>query len=87
MLHYHAGVRTTIEITEEQREALAKLAAERGEKGFSRFVQEALDRYLREQKSNAEKIKASLAALDSFSEKEVDDMEEAVRAVRSGKWR
>jgi len=56
-MHVHViqirGVRTTVEISDAQRAALLKLAAERGEKGFSRLVGEALDRYL-----------AELAALD-----------------------
>jgi metal-responsive CopG/Arc/MetJ family transcriptional regulator len=39
-------VRTTVELTDRQRAALRKLAAERGEKGFSRLVQEAIEHYL-----------------------------------------
>ena len=87
MLHYNAAMRTTVEITEEQRQALAKLAAERGERGFSRFVQDALDKYLHEQTTKSEKAKNALAALDSFTGKEADTMEKAVQATRSGKWR
>ena len=39
-------MRTTIEITEEQRAELLKLAAIRGHNGFSQLVQEALNEYL-----------------------------------------
>lgn len=39
-------VRTTIEISDMQRVKLIALAAQRGEKGFSRLVQAAIDAYL-----------------------------------------
>jgi predicted nucleic acid-binding protein len=39
-------MRTTVEITADQRARLLELAARRGEKGFSRLVQEALDEFL-----------------------------------------
>ena len=39
-------MRTTVEITSAQRARLLALAARRGDKGFSRLVQEALDAYL-----------------------------------------
>lgn len=39
-------MRTTIELSEAHRAVLLRLAAERGERGFSRFVAEALDAYL-----------------------------------------
>jgi hypothetical protein len=43
---YHAGMRTTVEITEEQHKALVALARQRGLRGFSPIVEEALDAYL-----------------------------------------
>lgn len=43
---YGKDMRTTVEISDEQRGRLLELAARRGEKGFSRIVQEALDAYL-----------------------------------------
>ncbi|MBI5244905.1 MAG: hypothetical protein HY922_14660 [Elusimicrobia bacterium] len=39
-------MRTTIELTDEQRGALLELAGRRGLRGYSSLVQEALDRYL-----------------------------------------
>jgi hypothetical protein len=47
-------MRTTIEITDHQRARLLDLAARRGAKGFSRFVQEALDDYLRKVDARSE---------------------------------
>ena len=40
------GVRTTVEIPDVQRARLLELAVRRGEKGFSRLIQEAVDRLL-----------------------------------------
>ncbi len=40
-------MRTTIEMKPEHRAKLLELAAHRGAKGFSQFVSEALDAYLR----------------------------------------
>lgn len=40
------AMRTTIELPDEQRAKLLELAARRGEKGFSKLVQEAVAEYL-----------------------------------------
>lgn len=40
------GMRTTIEIDDDKLVKLKKLAAERGERGFSGLIDEALERYL-----------------------------------------
>ena len=49
-MHVHACeygcMRTTVEITDAQRAGLLELAARRGEKGFSRLVQEAVEAIL-----------------------------------------
>jgi hypothetical protein len=41
-------MRTTVELRDDQRAALAALASRRGMRGYSGLVQEALDLYLRE---------------------------------------
>jgi predicted DNA-binding protein len=41
-------VRTTIELSDEHRARLLALAAERGEKGFSSVIAEAVDQYLQQ---------------------------------------
>ena len=53
-------MRTTIELTDEQRAALLAKAARRGMRGYSQLVQEALARYLSlPAPSSARKPKAS----------------------------
>ncbi len=79
-------MRTTVEITDEQRAHLLKLATERGEKGFSGLVQEALELYLRENQARRERTTAARATLGSFTEKEAELLRQSVRDLR-GRWR
>jgi len=53
-------MRTTIEISPEHRTRLMELAARRGEKGFSKLVQQALDAYLKSQTGEEEKRRHAL---------------------------
>jgi Arc/MetJ family transcription regulator len=79
-------MRTTIEITDSQRAQLLKLAAERGEKGFSSLVQEALDRYLAEQGSRNDRVAAALKLEGALDLEAGDQLEASVRLIRST-WR
>jgi len=86
-MHVHAhGMRTTIELSDEQRAELLRIAGERGEKGFSRIVQEAIEEYLRGRKAAADRTKAALAVLGTLSEPSAARLEETVRELRSS-WR
>lgn len=86
MQYSFRAMRTTIDIPDEQRAKLLKLAAERGEKGFSRLVQEALERYLDEAEEHEQRVQAALGALGTLSEEEAAVLEESVRRLR-GSWR
>jgi predicted CopG family antitoxin len=79
-------MRTTVEITDEQRSELLKLAARRGEKGFSALIREALDLYMRQHRARREAVAKALQAQGSFSGEEADALEASVRKLR-GKWR
>lgn len=79
-------MRTTVELTEEQRGELLKLAAQRGLKGFSQIVQEALDSYLRGQQGKQDLIEAALGLKGSFSGKTADEFEERIAEIRK-RWR
>lgn len=89
-MHMHAGhassMRTTIEIRDEQRARLLELAARRGEKGFSRLVQEAVDRYLDELDARDDRIAEALAVVGSLEEEAADHLEAVVGEIR-GSWR
>lgn len=79
-------MRTTIELSEEQRAALLHLAAKRGMKGFSQIVQEALARFLEEQASRQEVIDEAMALRGSLKGRAGDELSETVEQIRSH-WR
>jgi len=89
-MHVHVGVneamRTTVDITDEQRARLLELAARRGEKGFSILVQEALDLYFEAGAERGERVRLALAALGSLNDAAADRLEASARRLRE-RWR
>lgn len=89
-MHVHAChrpiMRTTIEIPDSQRARLLELAARRGEKGFSRLIQEAVDRLLIEDETRAVRVKAALALEGSMLDETADELTASVGSIRSN-WR
>jgi metal-responsive CopG/Arc/MetJ family transcriptional regulator len=79
-------MRTTIELTDQQRAKLLEIAAERGEKGFSHLVREAVDRYLQEEASRRARVEEARSVLGTLSEEEADELIQSVRKIRSS-WR
>lgn len=79
-------MRTTIEITDEQRARLLELAARRGEKGFSRLIQEALDQYLRALDERREARTLALGLRGSFKADEAERLRDETARLR-GSWR
>ncbi|MEX0789857.1 MAG: hypothetical protein WD178_03685 [Actinomycetota bacterium] len=77
-------MRTTVEITSVQHEALNALAKRRGFRGFSQLVQEALDVYLQTLGDSETKLLLSLeGSLNEQQEAEMRSRIEDARAV----WR
>jgi metal-responsive CopG/Arc/MetJ family transcriptional regulator len=79
-------MRTTIELTENQRAELLRLAAKRGLKGFSHLVQEALDEYLQNESKKLGLIEAALGLKGVFKGKSSEEFEQRTLAIRSD-WR
>jgi metal-responsive CopG/Arc/MetJ family transcriptional regulator len=79
-------MRTTVEIDDDQRSELLKLAAQRGEKGFSSVIREALDLYLRQHRARKEAVEQALKLQGSFSDDEADALEASVLQLRET-WR
>jgi hypothetical protein len=79
-------MRTTIEIPDSQRARLLELAARRGEKGFSRLIQEAVERLLSEDETRAVRVKAALALEGSMTDETADELTASVGRIRSN-WR
>lgn len=76
-------MRTTVELTEEQRALLHAIAARRGWRGYSRVVQEAIDFYL---KHHAEAESARRILLDrkgAWSAEEAERTRKALRELRA----
>jgi hypothetical protein len=77
-------MRTTIDMSDGHRAALLRLAAERGEKGFSRLVGEAIDSYLAGRgggdRAGALRLRGVLSA------KGAEALHKRVRAIREN-WR
>lgn len=65
-------MRTTVEIRDEQRVALAALAAKRGLRGYSELIQEAIDLYLEQSEGND--MEALLALQGSITDAEAEEM-------------
>jgi Arc/MetJ-type ribon-helix-helix transcriptional regulator len=79
-------MRTTVEITDEQRARLLQIAASRGQKGFSGLVQEAIDLLLERESHRATQVQRALEALGSVRSAEADEMLAIAKESRS-KWR
>ncbi|MCK6556987.1 hypothetical protein L6Q96_20785 [Candidatus Binatia bacterium] len=79
-------MRTTIEITEQQRGELLKIASSRGEKGFSSVVREAVDLYLRVHASRQDAVRAALGVRGALAGQEGEALKADVAAIRR-RWR
>jgi hypothetical protein len=82
---YIGQVRTTIELRDDQRDALADLARKRGERGYSALVQEAVDQFLRS--SREADRERRLAAFDDAFGSISDEAAEHMRATIRDRWR
>ncbi len=89
-MHAHAcqssPVRTTIEISDENRSKLLELAARRGEKGFSHLVDEAVTRYLGGLEEREKAKKKAIALKGSLLAAEADELRGNTKMIRGG-WR
>jgi len=79
-------MRTTIEIKDEHRAKLLELAARRGEKGFSRLVGEAIERYLESLEDEEQAREDALELRGALSDEQADELEARVGALRES-WR
>jgi Arc/MetJ family transcription regulator len=80
------SMRTTVEIDDAQRAELLRLAAQRGEKGFSSVIREALELYIRQHRAKKALVAQALELEGSFSDEEADALESSVRKLRET-WR
>ena len=77
-------MRTTVEITDEQHRALSAIAQRRGVRGFSTLVQEALDGYLTNLKTDEVDLLLGLEGV--LTESDAEEMRSRINDVRTT-WR
>ena len=79
-------MRTTIDLRDEQKAELIKIAASRGLVDFSAVVQDAVDAYLRSVKVRSELVRAAQAVRGALDDIDTNELEQRVLALR-GSWR
>jgi len=79
-------MRTTIELKNESRAKLLEVAATRGEKGFSRLINEAVDLYLKTAAADRERRRAALSLRGRLGNEEARALRTATAALRES-WR
>ncbi|HTS67882.1 MAG TPA: hypothetical protein VMO17_02775 [Terriglobia bacterium] len=79
-------MRTTIELKPEHRSRLLAIAAQRGEKGFSSLINEAVDSYLSEEAERVRKRERALQLRGVLTQKEAAELRKRAAALRAS-WR
>ncbi len=79
-------MRTTIELANERRARLLELAAQRGEKGFSALVREAIEVYLRSLEERVSRQRRALALEGTLRAAEAKALRERTNTLRR-EWR
>ncbi len=79
------GSRTTIGLSRELRRKLVDLAAQRGERGFTKIVADALEAYFRTAADDVKRREELLALEGSITEEEAEETLEGIRRARV--WR
>jgi metal-responsive CopG/Arc/MetJ family transcriptional regulator len=79
-------MRTTVEMKPQHRSALLALAARRGEKGFSSVLAEAIEEYLKEERTRVQRRKELLSLAGSLSAEEAKSLRSAAASLREN-WR
>jgi len=75
MMHYNAYMRTTIELSDPVYRRLKSVAIDRGMRGFSPIVEEALSEYFRSELQRSRLTGAITAAEGAWSEEDVAEWE------------
>jgi len=79
-------MRTTVELSEDLIAALHALAVRRGQRGYSKIMEEAVAYYLRDQKKRDLDLKAVLELGGGWSEEEAEEVRRNLEEARRN-WR
>ncbi len=75
-------MRTTVEIPDRLRAALHATAAQRGYRGFSKLVEEALDLYFARLAETDEQLALVVGLKGSWSDEDADEARDVIRDLR-----
>ncbi|MEZ5351143.1 MAG: hypothetical protein R2762_00775 [Bryobacteraceae bacterium] len=79
-------MRTTIEIPDQFRARLLEISGQRGQKGFSSLIVEALEIYLHRVEEDTTAVAEALALRGSLSARESEQLRAEARSIREN-WR
>ena len=75
-------MRTTVEIPDRLRAALLAISAKRGQRGFSKIIQEALEQYVESIASRDSDLANLLKLKGTWSDEDAQDARKAIQEVR-----
>jgi len=75
-------VRTTVELSDDHRSVLHFLAAQRGLRGYSKLIQEAIDFYIKEKTGKKSDIKRLLKMRGTWGKEETKKFRKRVGEIR-----
>jgi metal-responsive CopG/Arc/MetJ family transcriptional regulator len=75
-------MRTTIELSDNHRSVLHFLAAQRGLRGYSKLIQEAIDFYIKEKAKRGDRVKHLLKMKGTWSEEETKKIRRRLKEIR-----
>ena len=78
-------MRTTIEISDKHRSALLSIAAQKGLRGYSKIIEEAIDYYIANQ-SNSTGIKNNVLAMKGTWKKDSEQIKANISELRKN-WK
>jgi metal-responsive CopG/Arc/MetJ family transcriptional regulator len=79
-------MRTTVDLSDDLIAALHALAIRRGQRGYSKVMEEAVSTYLRDQKKRQRDLRAVLDIEGSWSQDEADEVRKNLQEARKN-WR
>ncbi len=78
-------MRTTIEISDNHRSALLSIAAQKGLRGYSKIIEDALENYIKEHGKNIG-LKNNLLSMKGSWEKEAAEIKANIKELRKN-WK
>ena len=79
-------MRTTIELTNDQRSSLRSLAAQRGLRGYAKLIQEAVDLYIQEMMAKEGNARLLLKKRGTWNKEDSRNFQKKLREIRKS-WK